>query len=699
MMLAFNIISDISLWLLLITIPFIVILVLYWYQNQSNLNEMPKLGLLFLKILRTLSILLILLLFFSPMIKWYKTKIKKPLIVFAIDQSQSIKYSKQFAKQANKLKQFIDNVKNNPSKEFDYKLISFGESPRPFDSLAYNDKVTNISNVFDYIQNQYEFENLGAIILLSDGIYTHGQNPLYLPSANICPVYTTILGDTNITKDILIEQVLYNSHTFTGNNIRIKAKVKANKMSGKSTKILLLENDNVIQSFDLNINKNQYFQTFNFTIIGVNEGIHKYKIAIDPVSEESNLNNNVSYAIIHVNSVKQKIIIASAFPHPDIGAIKTALETNPAFEISLLSPEKAADSVLDANAVILYQLPSKQNNASLLIKNIIDKNIPTLFIVGGQSNIKQLNALFSSPIIIVKANQFDDAYIYFNKNENLFNLSDENKETIESYTPLMVYFGEYKLNANADVVAYQKIKQIQTSKPLIAFDTWHDNQKYGIIFGEGLYRWRLIEFAKRQENQTFNELMNKLIIYLLNNQKKERFRVNTQSIFNEYDNVTFEAEVYNKSYEPAYNAEVKLTLNSQNNETYNFIFDKNIPFYTLNIGKVPAGEYRWNAVATLNNEKLTKSGFIFVREENIESSNLLANAEMMKQLAIRSNGKVVTLDSLSFIEQILKTNPNIVPLSYTDESFTSLIDIKCILIIIIAFIATEWFLRRFYGSL
>lgn len=687
------------MWFLLIAIPAVAILVWYWYKNERSLSEMPKTALITAKILRTLSILLVLLLIFSPVFKWYKSQIKKPVIAIAVDQSQSVKYAKQFPKQENYIKQLIDRIKDNPSEEFDYKLIAFGESPRPFDSLAYHDKVTNISDVFDYIQNQYKFENLGAIILLSDGIYTHGQNPLYSPSAGICPVYSTILGDTNVTCDIFIEQVLYNPHAFTGNNIRIQAKVKANKMAGKKTKIALLENDKVIQSFDLNINKNEYFQTFGFIIASEKEGIHKYHVKINPVENESNLNNNVAYAVIHVSSEKQKIIIASAFPHPDIGALKTALESNPSLEISLLSPEKAADSLSAANAVILYQLPGKQNNASLLIKNILAKKIPTLFILGGQSNLNQLNALMPNPIVLSKANQFDDAYLNLNKSENLFNLGAENEEIIESYPPLMVAFGDYKLNANAEVVAYQKIKQIQTSKPLIAFDSWQDNQKFGIIFGEGLYRWRLAEYAQKQESQAFNELMNKLVIYLLANQKKERFKVKKQAIFNEYDNISFEAEVYNKSYEPIDNAEVKLSLTSQKKETYHFVFDKNNPFYSLNAGKIPAGEYQWNATATINNEKLTKSGLIVVREENIESSNLLTNTDMMEQLAIRSNGKVLPPDSLSLIDQILKRNPNIISVSYTEEDFTSLIDVKWLLILIVVFIGTEWFLRRFYGSL
>ncbi|MGQ9847051.1 MAG: hypothetical protein ACUVQP_06070 [Bacteroidales bacterium] len=695
-MLLFQIISEWSLWWLLLVLPAVFVVVWYFYHKDNSLSEMPKTATTFAKLLRIMVLIFICLLCFGLIFKWNKNQIKKPLIAIAIDQSQSIKLSSKFNEQKEKISAFIKNI--NLTNNYNIKIFGFGSDVKLLDSLQFEEKATNISNVIHYIHQQFEYENLGAIVLLSDGIYNQGSNPIYLNELASTPIFSVCLGDSVPQADLIIDKINYNSKVFVGNNIKIQVAVKANKLIGKKSKIHLLSDGKTIKSQDIIINKNQFYQTFTFVVNNEKEGIYKYQIKLDPIENESSFINNNGYAIIHVSSDKQKIIIATSFPHPDIGAIKSALETNPSYSVTILSPEKAADSLAGANAVILYQLPSKFNNATTLFKNIFINQTPTLFILGGQSQINALNANMPSPILIPKANQTDDAYPLLNKNENLFNLSSESKEIIESFPPLLVYFGDYKLKPNAEVVAYQKIKQIQTDKPLIIFDYWQENHKYGIIFGEGIYRWRLAEYAQKQQNIVFNEFINKLINYLLLNQKKERFRIINKQIYNELENITFDAELYNKSYEPISDAEINMSITSANNK-YTFTFDANNPFYSLNIGRFPAGEYKWTANAQTKSEKFSKSGIFIVKEENIETNNLIADAQLMEQLAIRSGGRMLSLDSLFEISNIIKNQSNILPVSYSEEDFVSLIDFNWILIIIVILISIEWFLRRYFGSL
>lgn len=695
-MFAFQIISEWSLWFLVIALPLIIAGVWYFYFKDSNLSEMPKWALIVSKASRIIVLTLTFLLVLSLIFKWNKTQIKKPIIAIAIDQSQSIAFSSAFKQQYEKIKSFIKTI--NTHNDYNFKIIGFGGEVKPLDSLSFDQKVTNIASAIHYIHQQYDFDNLGAIVLLSDGIYNQGSNPLYINENASVPIYSVCLGDTMAHSDLMIAKIDYNPKVFVGNNIRIQVAVKANKLAGKKSKITLLQEGKVLQSQDIIINKNQFYQLFSFVINNDKEGIYKYQIKLEPIESESSLKNNMGYAVVHVSSEKQHIIIAAAFPHPDIGAVKSALETNPSYSISLLNPEKAADSVAIANAVILYQLPSKSNSASILLKNIITKQIPTLFFVGGQSQVNAINALMPSPILIPKANQTEDAYPFVNKNENLFNLSAENEEIIESFPPLLVYFGDYKLNSGAEVVVFQKIKQIQTTKPLIAFDYWQEHVKFGIVFGEGMYRWRLAEYAHHQQNLVFNELVNKLMNYLLSNQRKERFKVINNQVFNELDNITFDAELYNKSYEPITDAEINMSI-SGNDNRYTFTFDANNPFYSLDAGRFPAGEYKWIATAQSKSEKMSKSGIFIVKEENVEASNLIADSQLMEQLALRSGGKSLSLDSLKEIHSILSRNTNIVSVSYSEEDFVSLIDFTWILIVICVLMGIEWFLRRFYGSL
>ncbi len=181
-------------------------------------------------------------------------------------------------------------------------------------------------------------------------------------------------------------------------------------------------------------------------------------------------------------------------------------------------------------------------------------------------------------------------------------------------------------------------------------------------------------------------------------QKKERFKVIHQTIYNETDNIVFEAELYNKSFEPITNAEIRLNLKNRE-KTYAYTFMNNQPYYYADLGRLPAGKYHYTAIANSGNETFTQKGTFVVTPENIEFSTIKANVNLMHQLAKATGGRYLPIDSLDYIFNILDKNNNIVATTYSDEAFVTFINFRWLLFIIVLLISIEWFLRRFYGSL
>jgi len=235
-MLAFQIISEWFLWFLIILIPFIVLSVWYFYRKDDNLAEIPKKILIFVKSLRTAVLIILTLILLSIIFKWNKNHIKKPIVVVDFVQSQSIALSSKFKEQKDKIASFIKTLKT--IEDFDYKFIGFGSDINPNNSLTFNQKTTDISSVIDYIHQQYEFENLGAIVLLSDGIYNQRPNPLYINHLTSTPIFSVCLGDTATYSDLIIDRINYNSKVYLGNNIKINVAVKANKLRGKNQRFI-----------------------------------------------------------------------------------------------------------------------------------------------------------------------------------------------------------------------------------------------------------------------------------------------------------------------------------------------------------------------------------------------------------------------------------------------------------------------------
>ncbi|MCX7862643.1 MAG: VWA domain-containing protein [Bacteroidales bacterium] len=701
MNLLFSISSDISLWFLLLIIPAAIYIVYLFYRNDTSLSEMPPLLKKTAKVLRMLILIFIAILILSPFIRWYKTEIKKPLIVIAIDQSQSISIHQNFHTQRKQIHNFIQSISQIFPEKFNIKILSFGTLVRPFDTLQFIDKRTNISEIIQYVQSQYEFDNLSALILFSDGNFNSGINPLYLSKPISFPIYSILLGDTTIKKDIYIDKILYNPNQFAGINIKIQVQVKAFLLAGNQASIKLLKNKEIIEQKQLNITSSNYFSTITFTDYAEKSGTYTYEVQIDTLPGELLRDNNKKTAIVHVSNQKQNIAIVTTFPHPDVGALFTALETNPAWKIQILNPEKALDSIDIWNAIILYQLPTFQHNASQLFKKISEKQIPVLNIIGSQTQLNLLSTWFPYTLISQsKSGQFEDAFVHWDNTDNILNITQDIKETFEQFPPLLVPFGDYKIPENSQIVLFQKIKQIKTTKPIVVTSEWQSGNKCILLYGEGIFRWRMSEYYLKQQHTYFTTFFNKLMLYLISKQRKERFIVLHKPIYNEGENILIEAELYNKMYEPISDAEISFSIRSkERSDQYSFYFEKNRPFYILNIRSLPSGEYVWMAQTKYGGEQFSRKGTFLIQPHNVELQDYVSNHNLLKQLSLRTNGKVIPIDSLQFLPLIIEQNPTIVPVSDVEETFTSLINLNWLLLPLVILLAIEWFLRRFFGSI
>ena len=92
-------------------------------------------------------------------------------------------------------------------------------------------KVSNISEFLKYIYDLYSNQNLGAIIMATDGIYNEGSNPIYAGAKLTAPIYTVALGDTTAKKDVILKRVFHNKIAYLGDKFSIQIDVAALRLS------------------------------------------------------------------------------------------------------------------------------------------------------------------------------------------------------------------------------------------------------------------------------------------------------------------------------------------------------------------------------------------------------------------------------------------------------------------------------------
>lgn len=622
-----------------------------------------------------------------------KEKVKDyPKIVFLQDHSSSIilNYDSSFYK--TQYLPFLDSLFQ--SFNLDVDMFYFDSSMETkfsnFDGL-----ITDISSVLSQTSDIYKNSNVGAYILASDGIYNHGFNPLYINSNLNAPLHTLLLGDTTHHRDLGINSIRSNKISYLGNKTPVEIGVKAHQMNGANVILEVFHHSSkkLVYSNSIEINTQHYFNQFTFFLSPQNNGVQRYYARLKSDLSERNTYNNSEDFFLDVIDDRKKILILYANPHPDVNAIKHGLENFDQYEVDAKWLQDVNSSSKSVNynkysLIIMHQLSQRD-----ILDNMFLKDTPIWYIVGVNSDLALFNDSQKNVTFIESNAAFEFSNFELNRNFSAFSISDSLSDFLSLSSPFLVPFSNISINNLSDVLLYKKIGSLNTEQPLLFLVEEEDRIAY--LIGEGIWRWKFNDSYLNENNHLFNTFISKITQYLLADQSKKRFHVNYKPIQSSNQRIIFEAELYNKNFELINSADVEIDIVDSLGNSYNYKFNPLENYYYLDV-ELSAGVYDISVQANTLNEILHHKGKITVTSVSIEERKLIADHNLLYNLALRNNGSVTTLDSLSQLLERITKSTNFTPRTYINYSFKSLISFESLLILILLLLFMEWGLRRRY---
>ncbi len=685
------------LWFIIFCIILAVGISLVLYRRNKTFKDLAKWKIWTMAVLRSIFIFVLSFLLLSPLLNSIRKFVDKPIIIIAQDNSESIVLNKDSIYYRNNYLTKLQELSEKLQTKYEIQQYSFSDNLNNEFNIDYSGKSSDFSEFYNQIENLYANRNVGAMIFASDGNYNKGSNPAIAAKRLGFPVYSVALGDTIQNKDIRINEINHNKFAFLGNNFPLQIYINAIQASQYKSKLTVSNNGESIFSQVININSDLFSDIINIEIKAKQKGLQRYIVELESLNEETNLFNNKQEIVIDIIDSKQKILILANSAHPDIGVIRRALKSNINFEIHYRDPQDFSGNISDYNLVILHQLPSKTQAITTLLTEINKYEVPTLYIIGGQTDLPKLNSLQAGVEINQNKSTFEYAENYANKNFGLFDFSEENIKLIERFPPLLVPFGGYTSTSNPDVLLYQKLKNIETNKALVSFHI-NGNHKTGFICGEGIWQWRIQNYFQVNNHKLFDELINKIVQYLALRIKKERFLVNVNNVYSETERIIFNAELYNKSFEANNKKEIELKIIDGNDKIYPYSFSQYLEAYRLDIGSFSAGDYSYIANVKYDDESFEQKGKFSIFPINTEAINTTANHQILYRIANETGGKLYFPQQFDELSNELINNKSIVPIARKEQKLTELINLKWIFAFLLLFISIEWFMRKFYGG-
>ncbi len=689
-----NIITELPIWLIIFCILAGIAYSGVLYYRNKQLNEMSLWLTRILAAFRFIVITVLSFFLLSPIVRNIERELERPLIIIAQDNSKSIVLGKDSMSYRDSYCKNIQNMMNELSDKYDVMLYSFGDKIKKInspDSIQFEDKQTDISSLFDEIETRYSNRNVGAIILASDGLYNKGANPLYTSEKIKAPIYTIAMGDTAIKKDIVLLKVEHNRLAYLGNKFPVQVVVNAKQLKGKTITLTISKNETTVFTQTINFNSNSFISTIPILLEAKEVGLQRYKVKLSVLKEEITAFNNYYDMYIDVLDARQKILILGNDPHPDIAAIKESLEANQNYEVESYNIDNFNKSIKKYNLVILHQIPNSSNPAIKLINEIKADKIPVWLFSGA-------NSIFDNNLSLVyNAQKTNESEPVLDQYFPLFTLSDELRKGVKDFPSIVAPFGTYQADNNDNVLFYQRIGMVETKTPIMSFTNDGDN-KVAIFYGEGIWKWRMKDFAIHNNHNLFDEYISKTVQYLSVKVDKSFFKIITPSTFQENETIIMEAEVYNESYELINKPEVNSTITNSENKKYSFAFSKTGNAYRLDAGLMPVGDYKVDAQVNVGSKIYRQHTEFSIIPLQVENINTVADHQLLYNIAQKHDGELVSTNELNKLIEKLNNRDDIKTVSYSQNKLSELINLKWIFFLLLALISIEWFIRKRNGA-
>ena len=663
----FELSIESSSFYILICISLALIFTYSLYNNK--INPISRNVNLFLFVIRFSYLSVILLLLLSPIIKLDNNYFEDPILIFAKDNSTSIKED---------VNDELILLKNNLN---DFKTYEFSFSDKIYNGFKENTGLkSNFSNLFVELNNKFEGRNVAGLILASDGSYNTGLNPQYL-SYNF-PVYCIALGDTAFKKDLRIDKVESNEVTFLGNSFPLEISIASSIKNDVKSRLVI--KDGKIKLYDeiVTFKKDNNYKIVKLDLIANKVGLLSLDIKILPVKGEKNLTNNIFTKYIDVIDYSSSILILKNNNTPDLAAFNNSISKNPRYNVVIKEIDE--QYIIDKYKLIVLfgidVIPDSllNNKVSLIVFNSVSSYYKNF-----EKNRKLSNDKNKYPISIS-----------LNKRFSKFTFSDELNNLVKDAPPLFSSNFDQKLNGNFDFILNNtQLKSLAKSSVMMI--KYIDERKIAFITAEGFWRWKYYDFKINNSNIAFDEIFLKLTQYLIIDDDKSLLRIKHKNDYNQDENVVIYAELYNESYELVNDKEIKFSISNNSLNTKEYIFSKKENTLFVDLGVLEPGKY--NYIASIEGGDENKTGFFNVKKIQLELFSDVVNHKILNQISNQSGGKLFYLNSLKELESVVKLSALNKKIIHTKQNVVSFLGITNLLILLIFLILLEYFVRKYNG--
>jgi hypothetical protein len=690
-----------------------------WYAYRETTPPVSTTWRATLTLLRALALSLIFVLLAGTVLHLSSSTTRLPVLTVLIDDSRSMGITDAAGARSDILSKAVHHsVFSKIANVARTEWITFDGGIREHrieDSLRHAGTSTDIAAALSAVVSRRTTEYRSAIVLLTDGVYTIGKNPVQTAEDLGLPVYAVGIGDSTEPRDVSIIDVSANELVFAGSKTNVSVRIKSSGFGKEKTEVTLETGGRVIERSSVQLQEGAGEYPVEFSYVPEKEGYVRYTVRVAPLSgERTNANNQRSFTA-HVLRSKQRVVIVAGSPDPDVAAIRQSIAEDPAcsvqsFVVSMnrwIGPALTQAALDSSDCLVLISFPTSATPQGL-VRQIADRlttsDIPTFVILGPQFDPGRSAGLgdilpfsISSP---VASEQQVNIRIAPDQSVHPIIAAGGGEDVWNQLPPVYRQIGLYSAKPGAVILGFARGTGIPSAEPFLAIRTTGGHKSVGVA-GYGIWRWKLMAQEDRRTSDRFDVFIGSIIRWLTTPDERKPVRKSaSQPEFSEGEPVQLNAQVYDNNSAPVENATVMVSINGENFSLDTELRSTGNGLYSVSIPGLPSGEYSFKGDARKQSAILGDDrGRFGVGGIDAEMQETRMNAGLLRQVANRSGGTYLPPDRLADLDSLLRSNTAFASTTEIHRSDIALWQAGWMLAGVVVLLAIEWLLRKLLGML
>jgi hypothetical protein len=699
-------------WFALLSIAIAAALALWAYaRTRPALEERRR---LLLGSLRFLALVALLLALWQPLMSLVSSTEQAPRLAILLDNSASMALRDASGERAPRYRKLLAQLE--PVLTAPNALVArFDATVHPLnqwhpDSLRLDGGATDIAYALRWVAAESRTTPIGTVLLLSDGVPTAGGSPLQEVATLGKPIIAVLVGDTTPVADLAVHSLLSNEQLLLGSTAPLYATIRASNMPERSVTVELWENSRRLAQQQLQLRPEQSEYTLRFDYTPEREGLVRLSIRIAPQPEELNTRNNSATRFVEVLRAQRRILLFAGSPSPDLAFLRQELERIPGIAISTFVHKQGeefyegvpSEALLRAaDAAILLDFPIRSTPEPLLerLAERARQGMPIAWIAGpllDYGKLRRLEGVLPMTLRLVRQSEQTAQLLPtpFGRSHPLVG-SELPAAAWEQQPPLFRMDWSVQPKPEAQVLA---LSSPGAEPMLLVYDL--PPLRSLALLGYGIHRWKLLGFAALPQQSpsppdVLAHFARNLLQWLLLSPQQRLVRIRPgKPFYTAGEPVEFWATVVDPTGAAVDAATVQLLLSSGQTRQELLLEPLGGGTYRAQV-QLPPGYYAFQGTATLQGERLgSDRGTVTVGTHELEYRQLHADAVLLRALAERSGGALLTASTIQELPELLKRLPALRPQVFTQRREIALWHSPWLLSVVIALLSSEWLLRR-----